>query len=202
MTHRCGQRRVVDVLHLSSTELIVFGLLGLLWAGVGYALSEQAKRTTGRTPWGLPSLVWALFWFLSVLVGLVLFLIAQFTENRRTGRLGSSRPTSSTGTASTATPGRANPGSQFPAYPRPANSPVPGDLPAPSTGRPRHEPPVPAAPQHDPGYHPSMCPPSWQPDPSGRFHFRWWNGAEWTTQVSTHGQHLIDTSPDQRIGPY
>ncbi len=25
---------------------------------------------------------------------------------------------------------------------------------------------------------------------------------QWTSQVSTDGQHLIDTNPDQRIGPY
>jgi hypothetical protein len=45
-------------------------------------------------------------------------------------------------------------------------------------------------------------PPAWQPDPSGRFHYRWWDGYQWTSQVSTDGHHLIDTNPDQRIGPY
>jgi hypothetical protein len=45
-------------------------------------------------------------------------------------------------------------------------------------------------------------PPAWHPDPSGRFHYRWWDGYQWTSQVSTDGHHLIDTNPDQRIGPY
>jgi hypothetical protein len=47
-----------------------------------------------------------------------------------------------------------------------------------------------------------QSPPAWHPDPSGRFHYRWWDGSQWTSQVSTDGHHLIDTNPDQRIGPY
>ncbi|MBI3212558.1 MAG: AIM24 family protein [Mycobacterium sp.] len=31
-------------------------------------------------------------------------------------------------------------------------------------------------------------PGSWQPDPEGRFEFRWWDGQTWTDQVSTRGQ--------------
>lgn len=59
-----------------------------------------------------------------------------------------------------------------------------------------------AAPQ--PGQQPSWShsPPAWHPDPSGRFHYRWWDGHQWTSHVSIDGQYLIDTSPDQRIGPY
>ncbi len=42
----------------------------------------------------------------------------------------------------------------------------------------------------------------WYADPSGRFHYRWWDGSQWTSHVATDGHHLIDTNPDQRIGPY
>jgi hypothetical protein len=45
-------------------------------------------------------------------------------------------------------------------------------------------------------------PPAWHADPGGRFHYRWWDGSQWTSYVSFNGQQLIDTSPDQRIGPY
>jgi len=31
-------------------------------------------------------------------------------------------------------------------------------------------------------------PPSWQPDPEGRYEFRWWDGQRWTDQVSHRGQ--------------
>jgi hypothetical protein len=81
---------------------------------------------------------------------------------------------------------------QFPAYPRPAN--VQFD-PEPEQPEP---PPGPEASQGGP----PVSPPAWHPDPSGRFHWRWWDGREWTSQVSIDGQHMIDTNPDQRIGPY
>ena len=29
---------------------------------------------------------------------------------------------------------------------------------------------------------------SWQKDPEGRFEFRWWDGRNWTDQVSHQGQ--------------
>jgi len=48
----------------------------------------------------------------------------------------------------------------------------------------------------------ASAPPSWQADPSGRHHYRWWTGSEWTSYVATHGQVAVDTHPDQRIGPY
>jgi hypothetical protein len=90
---------------------------------------------------------------------------------------------------------------QFPAYPRPANfQPDSNDeVPAESESAPEKggvglES---AASAGDP-----LSPPAWHPDPSGRFHYRWWDGSEWTSQVSSDGHHLIDTNPDQRIGPY
>jgi uncharacterized protein YxjI len=48
-------------------------------------------------------------------------------------------------------------------------------------------PPSPAA-QHPAG---------WYPDPAGRFHHRWWDGAQWTEHVSTNGV----TSVDAQHGP-
>ena len=39
---------------------------------------------------------------------------------------------------------------------------------------------------------PPAATPGWQPDPSGRFEFRYWNGERWTADVSLHGQRFID----------
>ena len=202
----------------STTELIVIGVLSILWAAIGYRLSEGVRKLTGRTPWGLPSPVWALLWFLSVVLGLVLFLIARASDARRAVRMGPGHPGvpgESLGTRPTAPmakPIRA--GSQFPAYPRPANSPGRGEP------EPTHQPPPPTPPAEsgtqpvtapDPAAAAQVAPetgaqvlppPGWHPDPSGRFHYRWWDGTMWTSQVSLSGQHLIDTNPDQRIGQY
>ncbi|HEV3264011.1 MAG TPA: DUF2510 domain-containing protein [Acidimicrobiales bacterium] len=204
----------------STTELIVIGVLSILWAAIGYRLSEGVRKLTGRTPWGLPSPVWALLWFLSVVLGLVLFLIARATDARRAVRMGPGHPgvpgeSLGTGpTAPMAKPIRA--GSQFPAYPRPANSPglgepEPSHLPPPPPPTPQAESgtqpvaapdPAPATPGAPEAGAQPLPPPGWHPDPSGRFHYRWWDGTMWTSQVSLSGQHLIDTNPDQRIGQY
>ncbi len=196
------------MLHLSVGQWIFYGVLSVVWAFLGYRLSENDRKMLGRTPWGLPSMLWAFFWFLSLILGLILYLIAHSVGVRQAQRnppamgapgsgppppMGMRTPAGRTPTAS----------DLFPAYPRPANS-TPADV---------EEPPVdaPDAPTAgDPGPPSDLdastgwagSPPAWHPDPSGRFHYRWWDGTQWTSQVSTDGHHLIDTNPDQRIGPY
>ncbi|MGA2036156.1 MAG: DUF2510 domain-containing protein [Acidimicrobiales bacterium] len=40
-----------------------------------------------------------------------------------------------------------------------------------------------------------MPPPNWQPDPSGQYRWRWWNGHQWTDHVSDG-----DTGPFPTVG--
>ena len=89
-------------------------VVSVLMAFLGYHLAGD-KRNLGRTPWGVPSLGWAAIWFLSPLVGLVLWLFAHRAEVRRSaqaplGTLGGGVPPPS------AEPARSV-GSDFPAYP-------------------------------------------------------------------------------------
>jgi Protein of unknown function (DUF2510) len=218
---------------VSSGELIALLVLGVVFAVLGYWLSENDRRRFGRTPWGLPSLVWALFWFLSILLGFILYLIAHADVVRRArqfpeGRFPAGGPyragsgSLGMGTAPPPTPSVAD---QFPAYPRPAGGPaigpsvepavapatapvdeLAGPQPGPSSGPIHHPGPAegpsgyPMAAQPTPAT--PVSPPAWHPDPGGRFHYRWWDGSQWTSFVSFNGQQLIDTSPDQRIGPY
>jgi hypothetical protein len=181
---------------LSGSDLIIVLALSVVWAILGYRLSENDRKSLGRTPWGLPSGLWALFWFLSLIVGLVLYLIAHSSGVRRFQQQPSTQPTSGLDMArkENAKPARSGTISeQFPAYPRPANTQAPSPEPEPQ-GFQASPPPVQSPPM--------LSPPAWQPDPSGRFHYRWWDGYQWTSQVSTDGHHLVDTNPDQRIGPY
>ena len=243
---------------MSSGELIVVLVFAVLFAGVGYWLSEIDRRRFGRTPWGLPSGVWALFWFISLLLGLILYLIAHADAVRRArqlpggrfpvtgpygpGSLGSAPP----GVGGAVPPSAPSPADQFPAYPRPANgqpeaplvgatgpSPTEPVLPPGFRGFPAF-PGAPGTPETPDVADPrpvwgreaaadekspednttrlpeatvsasgsAVSPPGWHPDPGGRFHYRWWDGSQWTSYVSFNGQQLIDTSPDQRIGPY
>jgi Protein of unknown function (DUF2510) len=187
---------------LSASYLVLLLALSCVWAVLGYRLSENDRRTLGRTPWGLPSLVWALFWFLSLVVGLVLYLIAHAVGVRRAQQMSGGPVTPSV--VGMAPNPRQSASDLFPAYPRPANV---------------HSQPTQAADRGNGGdggdselsAHAPMTdgmggqpqsPPAWHPDPSGRFHYRWWDGAQWTSHVSTDGHLLVDTNPDQRIGPY
>ena len=38
-----------------------------------------------------------------------------------------------------------------------------------------------------------LGPAGWHPDPTGRYEYRYFNGQQWTGDVSTHGQRFIDS---------
>jgi hypothetical protein len=159
-------------MNYSGSELIVLLVAGLVFGFVGYRLSENFRKVRGRTPWGMPSALWGFIWFLSLALGLVLYLIARATTKvdgvgrPGSGRYGDSWP-------------------QSPAQPYPPTTPPPAQ--PYSTG-----PPVTAS---------TLSPPMWHPDPSGRFDYRWWDGQGWTTRVARGGTQLDDGNPDQRLGP-
>ena len=172
---------------LTGFQLDVLLFFAVAQAFLGHLLAEKDRRKLGRTPWGVPSVIWAIIWFMSLVLGLALWFLAHRSEVRRAAQ--SPWEGSDVG-SSPASPGASRSvGSDFPAYPRPAGGgtsvPSPSALPA--------VPAVQAVPE---------SPPKWHPDPSGRFHFRWWTGSEWTSYVSIHGRVEVDINPDQRIGPY
>jgi len=77
----------------ATSGLVVAELVaGVLFAGLGYWLSERYRRNWGRSPWGLPSLLWAFIFFLSLLVGAILFMIAQRTTRPTSTAAGGQSP--------------------------------------------------------------------------------------------------------------
>ena len=38
----------------------------------------------------------------------------------------------------------------------------------------------------------SGTPADWHPDPFGRHELRYWDGAQWTAHVSSHGRQSVD----------
>jgi hypothetical protein len=184
------------VVNLSGPQLALLLVFAVAQAFLGYYLAETDKRNLGRTPWGVPSAGWAAIWFLSLLLGAVLWIVAHRAEVRRAaqaplGSLDGGRA------ANVPAPSRSV-ASDFPAYPRPAD----GGTHPPATANPPAAPAAPAAPLAAISPATDVAPPAWHPDPSGRFHYRWWTGSEWTSYVATHGRVDVDNSPDQRIGPY
>ncbi len=183
------------MVRLSGTEWVVLVVVSFLWGGIGYILSEKDRRTLGRTPWGLPSGLWAFLWFLFLILGPLLFLIAHASGIRRSHRppFPGSPVVGPPHDGRTGRPLRQWANSSLPIRGRPTGHNRRTELPVPSS-------PDSVSSDPAPTWHPS--PPAWHPDPSGRFHYRWWDGNQWTSQVSADGHVMIDTNPDQRIGPY
>jgi len=90
----------MTLLATASTSRLVFVLIvGLVVGFVAYRSSESFKQRNDVTPWHIPSLVWGLIGFLSLLLCAILFLIA-----RRTTKPASLAPTPA-GVPSQAPPG-------------------------------------------------------------------------------------------------
>ena len=63
----------------SSASAIVFLIIGLVIGYLAYRSSESFKAKNGVTPWHMPSWVWGVIGFLSLLLWVILFLIARST---------------------------------------------------------------------------------------------------------------------------
>jgi hypothetical protein len=150
-------------------------IFGVLIGFLNYRSTERFRRVTGKSPWGIPPIVWALASvFISLFVTILAF-IAMSTSGRRRGMRqgGGGFPTGFPGQGgSMGSPGPY--GGYSSRQLRLPESGQPPSIPATAT---QVAPPPPA----------DSAPPSWQPDPSGRFEFRYWNGEEWTEFVSSGG---------------
>ena len=158
----------------TSPWYLVFGIfIGFL----NYRSTERFRRVTGKSPWGIPPIVWALASVFISLFVTVLAFIAMATSQRRGMRQGGGGYPGGFpgGRGAGGAPGPfGDQTSRHLRYPEPTRSP---SIPATAT--------VVAPP-------PVSAPPSWQPDPSGKFEFRYWNGDEWTEFVSKDGVSSTD----------
>ena len=152
----------------SSPLYLAFGVfIGIL----NYRNTERVRQATGKSPWGIPPVVWGLASVFISLIVTLLALIAMSTSRSsnvsRGGRIADRRMP----------PPQAYP-------PGPTAPHAPGEYPDAALA---------------PGDHPTLtaepvasAPPSWQPDPSGKFDFRYWGGDEWTEFVSKGGEQSTD----------
>ena len=224
--HRVSERQV----QLTTAQTAIATVLAAVLGIVGYELSERDRHRYGRSPWGWPSIAWGVLWFLFFALGLVLFVIARRTELVRRQRADTSHvppaggggpygggPYGGAGAYTSGAPVPASPQSEAQDVEEPPDRPVPSGTPTPPavptgtptpsgtpTPAPTTTPPTPPAPTAPPAgpLAPAFPPPGWYPDPGGNFEYRWWEGSMWTPYVSTGGHPQVDTSEDQRIGPY
>ncbi|HEX3461050.1 MAG TPA: DUF2510 domain-containing protein [Acidimicrobiales bacterium] len=150
---------------------------GLLIGFLNYRSTDRFRRMTGRSPWGIPPIVWALASVFISLFVTVLAFIAMSTSGRRRGRQGGGFPDGFPGRGG----GMGTPGPYGNSASRQLHLPESAQPPIPATAT-QVIPPPPAA----------SAPPSWHPDPSGRFDFRYWDGEQWTEYVSKDGESSQD----------
>jgi len=133
--------------------------------------SQPGRVIVARPP--LAGIASVLGWAIGGIVGGVLFIVGLIMlildlDRRRRASSRTVAPYSSPGYG--VAPPQLFPGWDQPAYP--------------VAGRP--------APLPDRGTAHGGVAPAWYPDPSGRFQLRYWNGWEWTQDVSTWGQATTD----------
>ena len=120
--------------------------------------------------------------FLSWVVGVVLLAIAE--------RQGRSRAARQPAYASGYLPGYLQPGYVQPGYGQPAvatATPSRFGIMEPATATPAAYAEAPTAPAAAAAPTVALPAAMWAADPTGRHHYRWWDGAIWTSNVSTNG---------------
>jgi hypothetical protein len=151
----------------TTTTLVVFGVI---IAALNFRNTDVFRRATGVSPWHIPPIYWALASvFVSVVITVLTLIAMRTTKVPGPG-------------ASISRTRYGFPGSMFGSVPR-----------APD----RFESlPNPARPvDHDAGARPGapgVAPAGWHVDPSGRHHYRFWNGFQWTEHVATDGISTTD----------
>ncbi len=160
---------LLGLLFITTSPLyLAFGVfIGVL----NYTNTERFRRTTGKSPWGIPPAVWGVVSVVIPLPATLLALIAMNTSRSagisRGGRIADRRMRPPAG----------------PGQPAPTHY-APGECPDAELAT-EDRTTLTAEPV-------ATVPPSWQPDPSGRFDFRYWGGDEWTEFVSKGGEQSTD----------
>jgi len=181
---------VLGVIFIRSGWYLV---LGLVLGFMVYRNTENFRRHTGVSPWGIPPFIWAIVTVFIVLLGTVLSYIAIRTTKVPARRppdvdpsLWGRYPSSASQPPSD---GPAPPGGYSPGWSQhPANPGYAADSPYPSPDAPG-SPGSAASTATSPSAASSTAPkPSWHPDPAGRHQLRYWDGDTWTEHVSNAGQ--------------
>jgi len=179
----------------SSARVIVYLVIGVAFGYLGFRVSEGYKRANGVTPWRWPSLLWAVIFLFSLLLGVVLYLIARSTTRPKAGPNDWPGTPQGSGPAPPWSGGGPGPQDFGAGGPPPGvwNVPPPPEATFPVFGQ-QGPPAVPNIPPGAPAQPPPPPPPprSWLPDPSGRHELRYWDGARFTEHVADAGKISVD----------
>ncbi|GEM_PF-2006534 len=162
-------------------------LFALLFGALAYGRAAAFRRRFGRNPWGIAPGVWLLIGFLFSAFGLVLTLLACATT--RVGPL-----STLTGPPPLETPepdgGPRTPESWDAATPESSE----GTDRRGQEGDRGRQPPQ-ATPGGSTEEAPRWPPAGWYSDPTGLHEYRFWEGSDWSSYVSDHGNVATDPLP-------
>lgn len=186
-------------------------VLAVLFGVAGWHFARTLENKYGRPAWGLPSWAWGIITGLSLLLGAILLAIAERGLKKQPHQAPAGLP----GYPPQGFPPQGFPAQGFPAQGFPAQgyapvpthgyapvqaqapvqeqayTPAPATVPAaaaPAAAVPAAAEPAAAA----PAVAATAVPAGWQPDPSGKYQHRWWDGQKWTNSVATNGVAGVD----------
>jgi hypothetical protein len=151
----------------TTTTLVVFGVL---IAALNFRNTDVFRRATGVSPWHIPPIYWALASvFVSVVITVLTLVAMRTTKVPGPGKTASRARYGLRGPMFGSAPRAPD---QFDSLPHPAHPVGPAVDPLPGS--------------------PGVAPAGWHVDPSGRHHYRFWNGYQWTEHIATDGVAGVD----------
>ncbi|HEY2564114.1 MAG TPA: DUF2510 domain-containing protein [Acidimicrobiales bacterium] len=151
----------------TTTTLVVFGVI---IAALNFRNTDVFRRATGVSPWHIPPIYWALASvFVSVVITVLTLIAMRTTKVPGPGKAMTRTRYGFPGSMFGSVPRAPD---QFESLPNPARLFAPGAIPRPGS--------------------PGLAPAGWHVDPSGRHHYRFWNGYQWTEHVATDGVSTTD----------
>ena len=163
----------------SVNDLLISAAFAVVFAFLGYRISQRYRMIRGVTPWKIPSAVWAIICGLFQAFGIILELVAEITTRPQPRPQPTPNATTPNATAPTRPPftyWRAAPGS--------------ADTIPPITIAPAPEKPLGFAPPLGGDGRPALF--GWYPDPTRRHALRYWDGRVWGDHVADNGSLAVD----------
>lgn len=158
----------------SAKDLAISAAFAVVFAFLGYRISQRYRLIRGVTPWKIPSPLWAVICGVFQAFGIILELVAEVTTRPQP------RPQPTPNASATTRP-------PFTYAGGPAS---PTETPGPITIAPAIERQPGLAPPTDKAGRPALF--GWYPDPTKRHSLRYWDGRFWSEHVADNGALAVD----------
>jgi hypothetical protein len=158
----------------SVNDLLISAAFAVVFAFLGYRISQRYRLIRGVTPWKIPSAVWAIICGLFQAFGIILELVAEVTTRPQP------RPQPTPNAATSTRPPFTYSGAQT----------TPVDTLPPITIAKGPDRNLGLAPPVDGEGRPALF--GWYADPTKRHALRYWDGRVWSEHVADNGELAVD----------